>query len=239
MVRRKRIPIPEETRVRLLRWCARHCCFCGRACTVNIEIDHIDEDPSNNEPENLVPLCFDCHGQLHHYNPRHPRGISYRAAELRARRNEVYEENTRQYLRHVEVQLTNTIPQMAQPGKPLPRREPGAVTCIVQNTATDLPVQLRLRLRVFQNEHEIEAERGPLYSGQRLWNLNPSVVIIGWFRFPADPARSPFHYRVDGFWQIIDVVERPHEMLPFSFVWNDPAGDWWSDPEDPRGRGSL
>ena len=66
MVKSKRIPIPEETRAKLFLWCARHCCFCGKACTTNMELHHINEDSSNNEEDNLIPVRFDCHGELPH-----------------------------------------------------------------------------------------------------------------------------------------------------------------------------
>lgn len=28
-------------------------------------VHHNDENPKNNQPDNLVPLCFDCHEKLH------------------------------------------------------------------------------------------------------------------------------------------------------------------------------
>jgi hypothetical protein len=67
----------------MLLWCARHCCFCGKACTTNIVIHHIDGDPSNNNFDNLIPVCFDCHGELERYNPEHPLGTKYRHLEIK------------------------------------------------------------------------------------------------------------------------------------------------------------
>jgi hypothetical protein len=31
----------------------------------DIEVHHVDGDRNNNEPDNLIPLCRDCHMQLH------------------------------------------------------------------------------------------------------------------------------------------------------------------------------
>ncbi len=44
-----------------------HCAWCGKDChdpaTSHdaLQVHHIDEDPSNNRPENLIPLCAVCH----------------------------------------------------------------------------------------------------------------------------------------------------------------------------------
>jgi hypothetical protein len=53
-----------------------------------MEIDHIEPraDGGSNDIENAVPLCFDCHAEVHAYNPRHPRGRKFTATELRAHR---------------------------------------------------------------------------------------------------------------------------------------------------------
>jgi hypothetical protein len=37
----------------------------GCASEQNIEVHHVDGDRNNNDPDNLVPLCRDCHTKLH------------------------------------------------------------------------------------------------------------------------------------------------------------------------------
>lgn len=59
---KERIPIPEEVAAEVLFLAARVCPVC-RIPGKRVQIHHIDEDPSNNEIANLVPLCFDCHDQ--------------------------------------------------------------------------------------------------------------------------------------------------------------------------------
>jgi hypothetical protein len=74
----------------LLVACHRRCCVCHRWCGTKMDIDHIEQraDGGSNEMENAIALCFDCHAEVHAYNPRHPRGRRFTAAELRAHREQ-------------------------------------------------------------------------------------------------------------------------------------------------------
>lgn len=58
--RKKRIPIPRQVAARVLYLADRTCCVC-RTPGKQVQIHHIDEDPSNNIESNLAVLCFDCH----------------------------------------------------------------------------------------------------------------------------------------------------------------------------------
>jgi len=57
-----RTPIPEDVAAKVLFDQDRTCCVC-RQRGKRVQIHHIDEDPSNNDPHNLAVLCFDCHDQ--------------------------------------------------------------------------------------------------------------------------------------------------------------------------------
>jgi hypothetical protein len=50
--------IPKPTRDSVLKEFNHRCAICG---TDKPQIHHIDEDPSNNDPLNLIPLCPNCH----------------------------------------------------------------------------------------------------------------------------------------------------------------------------------
>jgi len=69
----------------LLARCRRRCCVCHRFCGVKIETDHIQPSGSGggDEIENAIPVCFDCHAEIHSYNEQHPRGRKFTADELR------------------------------------------------------------------------------------------------------------------------------------------------------------
>lgn len=75
---------------KLLASCHRCCCVCHRFCGSKIEIDHIvqqaDEGPDTYE--NAIPVCFECHADIHSYNLNHPRGRKFQPDELRAHRDQ-------------------------------------------------------------------------------------------------------------------------------------------------------
>ncbi len=74
----------------LLVACHRRCCICHKHAGVKIEIDHI-EPASEGGPgliDNAIPVCFDCHAEIHLYNPAHPKGRRFRASEIRAHKQQ-------------------------------------------------------------------------------------------------------------------------------------------------------
>lgn len=188
---------------------------------MDIEIHHIDGDRSNNDTDNLVPLCFDCHGELSRSGSM---SLRYRSLEIKTRRDQIYEMHTRPYLRQVNVTISNHMHHVNQ------RRNWGDVSCTVQLMSQDLPIQLRLKIIRYLNGRLLNTWLGDLYSGKTLWNLNPGQKIYGHFDFPIAKQNEPFTCRIEIFGTIVDVLQREHRMLPFSYVWNGPQGDWWYDP---------
>lgn len=75
---------PDEV-CELLARCHRRCCICHRYCGVKMETDHIEPaaESANDNIENAIPLCFECHAETHSYNDKHPRGRKFRPKELR------------------------------------------------------------------------------------------------------------------------------------------------------------
>lgn len=70
----------------------RHCCFCYRFCGKNIELHHIIPKSKGGKDslENCIPLCFDCHADIGHYNYNHPKGKKVTPEELKYNRNRLY-----------------------------------------------------------------------------------------------------------------------------------------------------
>jgi len=74
----------------LLARCHRRCCICHRFCGTKIETDHIEPraESHNDDIENAIPVCFECHAEVHSYNDKHPRGRKFTAEELRRHRDQ-------------------------------------------------------------------------------------------------------------------------------------------------------
>lgn len=74
----------------LLVKCHRRCCVCHRFCGSKIEIDHIEPwaQSNDNNIENAIPVCFDCHAEIRSYNDQHPRGRKFTARELKGHREQ-------------------------------------------------------------------------------------------------------------------------------------------------------
>ena len=74
----------------LLVACHRRCCVCHRFCGVKLEVDHIEAaaKPGGGSVENAIPLCFDCHAEVHHYNATHPKGRRIMPSELRRHKDQ-------------------------------------------------------------------------------------------------------------------------------------------------------
>jgi hypothetical protein len=75
---------------KLLVRCHRRCCICHRFCGTKIETDHIIPTAESNDHsiENAIPVCFDCHAEIHAYNPKHPRGRRFTPEELRLHKDQ-------------------------------------------------------------------------------------------------------------------------------------------------------
>jgi hypothetical protein len=81
---------PREDVSQLLVRCHRRCCVCHRFCGVKIETDHIVQpaDGVLDDIANAIPVCFDCHADIHSYNDKHPRGRKFTPDELRQHKDQ-------------------------------------------------------------------------------------------------------------------------------------------------------
>ena len=72
--------------------CGRCCCICNKFCGVRIETHHLKPKHRGGDDslENCIPLCFDCHAEVEHYNDKHPRGRKFSEGELRKHRDNWY-----------------------------------------------------------------------------------------------------------------------------------------------------
>ena len=80
----------REAVANLLAECHRRCCICHRFCGVKIETDHIGPtaEGGGDDIENAIPLCFDCHVEIHSYNDQRPRGRKFTPEELKTHKDQ-------------------------------------------------------------------------------------------------------------------------------------------------------
>jgi hypothetical protein len=55
-----------------------------------METDHIvpRDDCGTDEIANAIPVCFECHAEIHSYNDQHPRGRKFQPEELRSHKEQ-------------------------------------------------------------------------------------------------------------------------------------------------------
>jgi hypothetical protein len=211
-------------RTKVLLWCDRHCCLCKKACGINIEVHHIvpEADGGSDEIENAIPLCFDCHGRVQHYNSDHPRGTKYKADELRARREQVYEEFTRYLVPPVHYELTQALPNGSA------RRFPD-VGFVLRHLGDSLPVGVRVKVSPETATDTLDLPRG-YYTGEIVWHLNPRFTISGHFAIPASYPRIGGSFTLRLEISIIDQYQREHRQLPIGFTYVPDGNYWFLEP---------
>lgn len=74
----------------LLARCHRRCCVCHKFCGVKMEVHHIHwrSKGGTDDIQNAIPLCFECHAEVNHYNPKHPKGRKFTEEELLEHKNQ-------------------------------------------------------------------------------------------------------------------------------------------------------
>ena len=217
------MPFNADTRRRVLLWCDRHCCLCKKVCGVNIEVHHIDPEGQDgaDDIDNALPLCFECHSFVQHYNDFHPRGSKYKPEELRARREQVYEEFTRHLVPPIHYEITQAVIGG--------RTRTYPVGFLVQNLGDALAVRLRVKVEVIGDNQPLGAPDTPHYSGQCLWNLNPRSLVQGHFNIPKTrdiPSKTEVVVKLT----VVDMYEREHHNLPVAWVYMPEQNGWYFEP---------
>jgi hypothetical protein len=105
----------------------RRCCICHRFCGVKMETDHIipGGEDGVDAIENAIPVCFECHAEIHSYNDKHPRGRKFQPEELR--------EHKEQWLR-----VCRDRPDVF--AAPLPATEVGPLQAMIDELEFDVAV---------------------------------------------------------------------------------------------------
>lgn len=214
----------KKDRLRALLWCDRHCCLCKKACGIDIEIHHIIPTGKGGADtlENLIPLCFECHSRVQHYNEKHALGTKYSPDELSEWREQRYEEFTRHLVPPVSYDVTQVHGGI--------RRSFPDIGFTLSHGGNSLPVHVRIALSAKLGKRTLRCKFGPYYDGTKPWRMNPGSNVLGHFRLPTKAQQNKSRLEVEVRASIIDCIDRKHELLPFGFVYDRKAADWYAEP---------
>lgn len=216
----------EKDKIKCLLWCDRHCCLCGKACGVDIEIAHIDEKKrvGSSHIDNAIPLCYDCHGKIGRYNEQHPLGNKYRKEELIARREQIYETYTQNLIPPISFGPTQDL------GGGKKRNLPDVGFHITHHGGNSNPVIVLVATHFYLGSRDLGIPRSGHYSGTRQWNLNPNFTIMGHFGVPKNAVKSRDELRIEFGVTLIDKYERRHALLPMTWVFMRDQNGWYLEP---------
>lgn len=215
----------EEIKMKCLLWCNRHCCLCGKPCGTNIEVAHIipKGEKKSEDIDNAIPLCYECHGEIGRYNTKHPRGNKYRANELKARRDQIYEEQTRHLVPPIHYEITQDLPNGQKRSLP-------DVGFNIVHLGDSLPVRVLVATRIFLGNQDLGIPEEGHYSGKQPWNMNPHFGVGGHFNIPHEAVNSTERLEVRVTVTIIDRYERQDQLLPLGWVHMRDDNSWYLEP---------
>jgi hypothetical protein len=155
-------------------------------------------------------------------------GQKIKPRELKARRDQIYEKYTRHLVPpiHYEVKRCVNLENKDDPSK---------AKFIVTHRGDCLAVPVLFQIEVFSDGTSVglaETENG-LYSGKNYMNLNPRHIFEGWFPIPKWGQEVDLKNRIVVNVKnvtIRDQFERPHKLLPVSWVRNKNTFNWYFEP---------
>jgi len=222
-------PFKDADKIKVLLWCERHCCICDKPCDTNIIIHHLEQEGEKlDDIGNAIPLCFDCHGKIKNYNPKHPWGTSYKVTEVKARRDQIFEKYTRHLVPPIHCEVTQIIRN-----NPHNRRVfPNIGFNLDHNGIAFLPVKVRVETKIILGEKD----KGPIddkhgyYNGKSLWHLNPTTRIFGNFNVPEFCSQKEDDLKLEVRLTVIDQYEREHPHLPLCWTYMRKNNFWFLEP---------
>lgn len=213
----------ERDCIKVLLWCRRHCCLCENFSGVGIEVAHLPGKEGSSDIDDAMPLCFDCHAKIGHYNPKHARGKKYRIDELKATRNQVYDKYTSHLVPSVHYELTQHLPGGGS-------RQLPDIGFDIHNRGDRYHVQAQVKIILAQGVTRYVIDSGH-YNGNHRWNLNPGQMYGSHFLVSPEilQVKERLRARIDV--TLVDIYERPHELLPVGFIHElGNADSWYAEP---------
>ncbi|MEX1063757.1 MAG: hypothetical protein WD898_04090 [Candidatus Paceibacterota bacterium] len=215
----------EDVKIKCFLWCDRHCCLCKKNCGPDIELAHIDQKINGekiNDIDNAVPLCYDCHAKVGHYNTEHPRGNKYKPKELKARREQVYEGFTRHLVPIIDFRITQILLNEQL------RKFPD-VGFQISHMERSLPVHVLTSVDIFQKGKKVYNPGGH-YAKRQSWKMNPGFKTQGHFQIPDRIVNNQNRISAILNAEVVDEYGRHHLLLPMEWVYEASSKNWWYNP---------
>jgi hypothetical protein len=97
----------KSVKKQALKASGRNCCLCRKYLGTKIETHHIVPlaEGGDDSYDNCIALCFNCHAEVGHYNPNHPKGQKFTTEELKRLRDHLYQ----QVAEGSFIPVTNTL----------------------------------------------------------------------------------------------------------------------------------
>jgi hypothetical protein len=215
----------EKDKIKCLLWCNRHCCLCGKSCDIDIELAHLPGRENSTKIDDGIPVCSRCHIVIGSYNPKHPKGTRYRVEELKARREQVYEEYTRNLVPPIDYQITQYLLDGNKTTFP-------DVRFNIFHRGNFPPVNALVGTEIFLGEKCLKSHKDGRghYSLDQSWHLNPGMGYQGHFELAREVVDSNERLKIKVYVTIVDPYDRHHELLPVEWVYDREKDSWWANP---------
>ncbi len=211
------MPFTRKIRNQVLVAAARHCCICHNFRGTKVEVHHIvqEADGGLSDIDNAIVLCFDCHADVGHYNPRHPRGTQYTPDELKSHRDEWFKhvkEGNLKPVQHQELHYNYLLCKSADALKEIANQDLSRMP--VRNTfLVNTPIiEFQRRLFADGSVGRSAVLQGPCY--QSLQDFERNHPTRNDEKVRRGPESDPFFYTewVPGFEEIEKHV-LPRDLL--------------------------
>lgn len=213
----------KETKLKCFQLSFRHCCLCDKQCSTKIEIDHLIpiSEGGDSSFDNAIPLCFDCHAEIHSYNDKHPKGNKYRIEELKERRNQIYDKYTSPFVPNIHFEIKSFDKKITD------------ARFTITNVHQYLPCRVKTIFSIYLKNKLIHKYKEDIYGGVIPWVLNPNSGgnfppgFLNNNKIPKDTDSL----RVEIEAIIIDKFDWEHKLFPVSWNWSEDTG-WYFHPFD-------
>jgi len=210
-----------KDKIKRLLWCDRHCCLCKKQCGIDIQFAHLSGREGSKDVNDMIPLCSECHTKIGAYNDKHKMGTRYKNEELVERREQVYEEFTRQLVPPVDFKIAGIILDDSKKSlKVIFHICNLGVLWVRASVLVDIFIDGKFVSNLNPQGH---------YSGKELWNLNPGFLSQGNFSIALKMnglGRISFNIST----KIIDQYERMHILSPAKWVYDITENKLWYEP---------